>query len=63
MTSAFYLIISQNTGAFEKYVQTLVKRISSEFVKKFSSSPCIFNSSWFVKIGEVLLVLELLLII
>ena len=47
-----------NTGLFKKYIQTLVRRTSSDFkntsklVKKYSASPCIFNSSRCLKIGE-----------
>ena len=65
--TALSLIFSQNTGLFEKYVQTLVKRFSSDFksiskfvkksisklVKKTRRSR-IFNSSRCLEIGEVL---------
>ena len=44
---AFSLIFLQNTGLFEKNVQTLIRRTSSDFKtpRSFGFAPCIFNST------------------
>ena len=59
----FSLISSQNTGSFESHVQNRKEDFirfqnTLKFVKKYSASPCIFNSFQCLEIGrsqEVLL--------